>query len=71
MRYGDNKFVISPKNTLVERDNRKNRVDIVMARHSHTTRQPIFNVMTKDVKNSTFHLFFIFLTYIHQCCTAL
>lgn len=64
MRYGDNKFVISSKNPLVERDNRKNTVDIVMACHFHTTRQPVFDVMTKGDKKSMFqHFFNIF--YIH------
>lgn len=70
MRYGDNKFVISSKNPLVERDNRKNTVSIVMACHFHTTRLPTFNVMTKGNKNSVFHLSFTFFTYIHQCCTV-
>lgn len=71
MRYGDTKFAINSKNPLVERENRKNPVDIVMTRYFHTTRQPVFDVMTKGDKNSMYHVFFTFFTYIHQFCTVL
>lgn len=68
MRYGDSKFAIRSTNPLVERDNRKNIVDIVLSCHFYTTTQITSDVMTKRGQNlyapSFLYIFYIYTTAV-------